>query len=192
MDSDEELFRQWQRGDASALETIVQRYHRPLLAHLYRLTGNVQCAEDLVQEAFVRLVREAQSYHYPRPFMPWFYTIARRLALTERTSAYHRHTELKAELPEPAQHEPDPAEWVERWEQQRGLHLALARLSFEQREVLSLRYGQELSVKETAELLGIPPGTVKSRTFTALRLLREMLELETLSSAEKRGDQHNG
>ena len=51
MITDEDLFRAWQHGDAGALETLVQRYHAPLLAHLYRVLADTHLAEDLVQEA---------------------------------------------------------------------------------------------------------------------------------------------
>jgi len=151
--ADKGLCREWQEGSAGALEALVGRYHAPLLSHLFRLTGGVHLAQDLAQETFMRLVRGAASYRYPRPFRPWLYAIARHLTGDE----------------------PDPATWWERWERRAGLHAALATLSFEQRETLSLRFDQELSVQETAAVLGVPPGTVKSRTFTALRLLRDPL-----------------
>lgn len=175
MTADEELFREWQEGSAGALEALVRRHHAPLLAHLTRLTGSPELAEDLAQETLLRLVRDSHSYRYPRPFLPWLYAIARHLALNHYHSAYHRRVVLGAELPESASPEPDPAEWLERWERREGLRAALAELSFEQREVLSLRFGQELSTEETAAVLSIPAGTVKSRTFTALRRLRECL-----------------
>ncbi len=192
MTADEELFREWQKGSAAALEVLVQRYHAVLVAHLYRLVGDVNLAEDLVQETFVRLVRDAQAYRYPRPFLPWLYTIARHLALNAQTSAYHRFVDLRAEVPETFANEPDPADWLDRWEQYQGLQKALAQLSFEQREVLSLRFGQELGVKEAAEALGVPVGTVKSRTCTALRLLRLFLEQASSHDAEEQGDHCRG
>lgn len=188
MVADEELFREWQQGSAGALEALVGRHHAPLLAHLARLTGDAQVAEDLVQETFVRLVREAHSYRYPRPFVPWLYTIARNLARNHWQSAYQRHVRTGAEQPEAVGHDPDPAEWIERLERRHGLQAALAGLSFEQREVLSLRYGQEMSVEDAAATLGVPPGTVKSRAFNALRKLRERLE----QSVSEQGDLTHG
>jgi RNA polymerase sigma-70 factor (ECF subfamily) len=101
-------------------------------------------------------------------------------------SAYHRREELRAELPETSTNEPGPVEWLEHWEQRHGLQQAVAKLSFEQREVLNLRFGQELSVNETAAILGVPPGTVKSRTFTALRLLRSILEQTSFQEYESK------
>lgn len=188
MISDEELFYQWQQGNAGALEMLVQRYHRVLLAYLYRLVGQVQLAEDLMQETFVSLVREAQSYRYPRPFAPWLYTIAHNLARNDRTSAYRRHVELGQSLPETPTSDLDPAALVERWTQHDDLQRALVFLNFEQREVLSLRFGQEMSVKEVADLLGIPMGTVKSRTFQALRILRQYLEPDSRRERATRGE----
>ncbi|HEY7339730.1 MAG TPA: sigma-70 family RNA polymerase sigma factor [Ktedonobacterales bacterium] len=192
MAADEELFREWQQGSAGALEALVQRHHAPLLAHLTRLTGNPLLAEDLTQETFLRLVRDGASYRYPRPFLPWFYTIARHLARNALQSAYARHVEHRQTLPDSASDEPDPADWLERWERREGLRMALATLTFEQREALSLRFGQELTVQETAAVLGVPEGTVKSRTFTALRRLRDALKQREVSDDldQRREDNH--
>lgn len=185
MTTNEELFREWQSGKAGALATLVQRHHAPLVAYLYRLLGDAQQAQDLAQETFFRLVRNARSYRYPSPFLPWFYSIARNLALNYRDSAYHRYVDLQADLPETLI-DADPQARVERQELQADLLNALAHLSLEQREVLSLRFGQEFSVKETAEILDVPIGTVKSRTFSALRLLRTYLEPDSLPQTERR------
>src|ERR1019366_8168155 len=126
--TDEDLVRAWQRGDVEALESIVQRYHAPLIAHLYRVLSDIHLAEDLAQETFIRLIRDAQSYRNPRPFRPWLYAIAHHLACNHHVSAYVRHVDLRSELPETCAQEPDPAEWFERWEQHHGLHKAMARL----------------------------------------------------------------
>jgi DNA-directed RNA polymerase specialized sigma24 family protein len=74
--TDEELFLKWQQGSAEALEALVRDYHAPLLAHLFRLVGNVHSAEDLVQDTFIHLLRDKHLYQYPRPFKPWIFTIA--------------------------------------------------------------------------------------------------------------------
>ena len=134
------------------------------------------------------LVREAQSYRYPRPFAPWLYTIAHNLARNDRASAYHRHVELGQSLPEVPTSDLDPAVLVEGWIQHDDLQKALAFLNFEQREVLSLRFGQEMSVKEVVDLLGIPTGTVKSRTFQALRILRRYLDAASHQNGAKKGE----
>jgi len=191
MTSDEELFRQWQQGNRQALETLVERYQYRLLSHLYSLVGNVKTAEDLVQETFIRLIRDAQSYHYPRPFFPWIYTIARNLAFNHQASAYHRHVELGVSLPESLAGEPELETRVEDSDQRQYLQAALAQLSFEQREVISLRFHQEMDIKHVATLLGIPEGTVKSRTFQALLRLRQYLEDNSLQERFEREDEND-
>jgi RNA polymerase sigma-70 factor, ECF subfamily len=185
MASDEELFHEWQQGGKGALEALVYRHHAPLVAHLARMTSDHAVAEDLAQETFLRLIRDARLYHYPRPFLPWLYTIARNQAINHAKSAYERRVQRAPEAPEPpeaASVAPDPAEWLVRQERRDGLRQALATLTFEQREALSLRFGQELSVQETAAVLGLPVGTVKSRTFNALRRLRSALEEQEKSA----------
>jgi RNA polymerase sigma-70 factor (ECF subfamily) len=193
MTTDEDLFREWQCGSAGALEALVRRHHAPLLAHLARLGGDVDLAEDLVQETFVRLVCDARTYRYPRPFRPWLYTIARNLARTHWQSAYRRH-EPGTLLPasEKPSDEPDPQAWLERWEQREGLLAALADLSFEQRETLNLRFGQGLSVDETAAVMGVSTGTIKSRSFTALHRLRDRLQAAEDTENGVRGGSRHG
>lgn len=186
--TDEELFREWQAGSAGALEALVRRHHAPLLAHLYRLTGDRSLAEDLVQETFLRLVREAHAYRYPRPFVPWLCTIARNLARNHWESAAYRRTVAWNEGASARTDAADPTEWLERLEGRDGIGRALAALTFEHREVLSLRYGQELPVEQVAAVLGLPVGTVKSRTFTALRRLRALLQPDSATEGDARAD----
>jgi RNA polymerase sigma-70 factor (ECF subfamily) len=192
MDSDEELFHEWQQGGKGALEALVYRHHAPLVAHLARLTGDHALAQDLAQETFLRLIRDSHLYQYPRPFLPWLYTIARNQAINHSKSAYERRVQRAPEAPEGADAAPDPVEWLERQERRDGLRQALAKLTFEQREALSLRFGQELSVQETAVALGLPVGTVKSRTFNALRRLRLALEEQEKSAQGAESDARYG
>lgn len=194
MTPDEDLFREWQRGSTAALESLVRRHHAPLLAHLARLTGNPTLAEDLAQETMLRLVRDAHLYRYPRPFLSWLYAIARNLARNHWHCAYERRVTLVADaLPTGVGGEaPEPADWIEHWERREGLRQALAELTFEQREVLSLRFGQELSVQETAAVLGLPEGTVKSRTHNALRRLRAALEAHEDARQDEKGGMAGG
>ena len=178
MIADEQLFREWQQGSDGSLEALIRRHHAPLLGHLMRLVGDAHAAEDLTQETLIKLVRQRDAYQYPRPFLPWLYTIARNLARNHCRRPYRQREVQRIILPDPVDTGPSPLEWLERWERREGLLHAVGALGFEQREVLSLRFGQDMSVEETAALVGVPPGTVKSRTHTALRRLREELDLQ--------------
>jgi RNA polymerase sigma-70 factor, ECF subfamily len=174
---DETLARSLQRGDSRALAALVERHHSFLLGYLYRMTsGDHPLAEDLVQETFLRVLRNIRQYHYPERFKPWLYAIATNLARDHYKRADTRHTDSintdTLHLPDSDQPEPtflahDDAKQV---------IAALAALPDLQRETVILRYYQDLSLAEIAESLNIPVGTVKSRLSTGLQKLREHFE----------------
>lgn len=181
MFTDENLAQQIQKGEKQALALLVERHHSLLLGYLYRMTGGDRAlAEDLVQEAFLRLLRGIKRYIYPRPFKPWLYTIATNLARDHYKAADARRTInltmdgegrnlANEEVPEVSVLEADEIDQVIG---------ALASLPDHQREVVVLRYYQELSLNEISEVLDIPVGTVKSRLSIGLKNLRERLTEE--------------
>ena len=153
MSTDEDLFQQWQRGNADALAILVKAHHAPLVAHLYRLLGDASLAKDLAQETFYRLVRSARSYNPAHPFLPWFYRIARNLASHYRESAYHRLVDLRDDLDEQVTTEADPQTWIERQEEEdAALLAALKHLSLEQRRGPEPAFWRGTGVKGTAPL----------------------------------------
>ena len=174
------------RGDADSLTLIVERHHGPLLGFLYRMTGGDRhMAEDLVQEAFLRVLKAIRGYEYPRPFKPWLYTIATNLARDHYKSADARHTDSDSGSDEPEQIErphlfadpvATPEDDVLADEEARQVVTALSILPSGQREAVVLRYYQDLSLADIAGALDIPVGTVKSRLSLGLRRLREILE----------------
>jgi len=171
--TDEELARGIQRGDAEALSTLVERHQHALIGFLFRMGSDRRLAEDLVQEAFLRVLRSIHAYQYPRPFKPWLYAIASNLARDYFKSADTRYTEVMPEdveipyYPEDAVMEADEVEHVT---------VALSRLPTHQREAVVLRYYNDLSLNEIAQALQIPVGTVKSRLSLGLNRLKVMLE----------------
>jgi RNA polymerase sigma-70 factor (ECF subfamily) len=120
--------------------------------------------------------------------------VLRHLARNHWQSAYHHHVTVDAATASanPPDRDLDPAAWLERLERRDRLQDAMRHLSFEQREVLSLRFGQELSVDETAAVVGVPAGTVKSRVFTALRRLRDQLDQLGARADDTLGDHQHG
>ncbi|MEW1549931.1 sigma-70 family RNA polymerase sigma factor [Streptomyces tsukubensis] len=153
---------------------VLQREHGPaLLSFLQGLTyGDQQRAEDLVQETLVRAWQHPEAFERPYESMrPWLFTVGRRLAIDARRSRLARPAEIGdgvlATVPDPA----DPADPTEIATAQLDVRAAVGSLSADHRAVLDRLYFQGLSVRETAESLGIPPGTVKSRTHYALRAL---------------------
>jgi RNA polymerase sigma-70 factor (ECF subfamily) len=170
------LARSIQRGEAEALNTLVERHHSPLLGFLYRLTGGDRAlAEDLAQEAFLRVLRSIEQYAHPRPFKPWLYAIATNTARDYFKRADTRYTDSMAEdFDSPADDPPDAHLLAA--EDARQVAAAMAALPDHQRETVVLRYYQDLSLNEIAEALDVPVGTVKSRLSLGLKRMREMLE----------------
>ena len=132
-------------------------------------------AEDAVQETFASVWRAARSYKPERgPGGPWLYAVARN-AITDRSRA---RTEPAVEAPDQESHEAGPADRAEAsWTTWR-VHRALEELSVNERSVIELAYWGGLSQSEVAEYLGIPLGTVKTRTRAALARLADVLEGE--------------
>ncbi|BCJ65169.1 sigma-70 family RNA polymerase sigma factor [Polymorphospora rubra] len=161
--------------DAQLLRALHDEHADALLAHALRLTGgDRQRAEDLVQETLLRAWRHPEALDPSRgPVRGWLFTTARNLAI----DAWRRRTArggevVTDEVPEPPPTVDEADRAVEAW----TVAEALARLSPAHRDVLVECFYQGRSVNEAAARLGIPPGTVKSRTHYALRSLRLVLE----------------
>ncbi|HZQ97680.1 MAG TPA: sigma-70 family RNA polymerase sigma factor [Chloroflexota bacterium] len=178
--SDEELATRAARGDASAFETLVLRYQRPLINFAYRMLGDADDAADVAQQTLV------QAYvHLPRarldlPFRPWLYRIARNRCIDRlrerRAIALPDDAEddasAVAEIPDP---DPLPDELLEREDLQRLLAAAIGELPERYRAVVTMRYVTDLTFAEIGQSLGIPENTVKTFFQRAKAKLRHRL-----------------
>lgn len=164
--------------NATAEETLIRALYDehagPLLGFATRLTGgDVGLAEDVVQETLLRAWRNLAALDPARgPLRPWLFTVARRVVIDQvrARSARPREVGDVALDTVPAPDEIDRA--VQAW----AIADALASLSQEHRQVLLETYYRGASVAEAAARLGVPPGTVKSRAYYALRELRLRLQ----------------
>ncbi|HEX2908194.1 MAG TPA: RNA polymerase sigma factor [Phototrophicaceae bacterium] len=172
---DEDLARGIQYGDRNCLAALVERHHSLLLGFLYRMTGGDRAlAEDLVQETFVRVIHHISQYEYPRPFKAWLYRIATNLARDYYKQAEMRHTiSMSEDVDAAVSDAPEDAVLLDI--EGEVVASAMLRLPVPQRETLVLRYYQELSLAEIAEVQGVPVGTVKSRLSVGLGRLRELV-----------------
>jgi RNA polymerase sigma factor (sigma-70 family) len=170
--SDGDLIQAAAGGDQSAFEDLYRRYARPVFGLALRRLGDRGRAEDAVQETFASIWRSAGSYKPERgPGAPWLYAVARN-AIVDRARS---RTAIPSELPEEADDAPGPLERTEQsWVAWR-VHRALEELPEREREVIALAYWSGLSQSEVAEFLGIPLGTVKTRTRAALSRLADVL-----------------
>ncbi|MEU5135998.1 sigma-70 family RNA polymerase sigma factor [Streptomyces californicus] len=153
----------------------LQREHGPALFHfLLGLTfGDRQRAEDLVQETLVRAWQHPEAFDAPYDSMrPWLFTVGRRLAIDARRSRQARPAEVSDTVLETT---PDARDTADSAVRALDVREAVRTLSPEHRAVLVQIYFRGLSVGETAEVLGIPAGTVKSRSYYALRVLARTL-----------------
>jgi RNA polymerase sigma factor (sigma-70 family) len=170
--TDGELIQRAAGGDRSAFEDLYRRYARPVFGLALRRLGDRGRAEDAVQETFASVWRSAATYRPERgPGAPWLYAVARN-AIVDRARA---RTETPADIPDEASADAGPADRAEQsWVAWR-VHRALEELPDREREVVALAYWSGLSQSEVAEFLGIPLGTVKTRTRAALTRLSEIL-----------------
>lgn len=157
--------------DESALRVLYAEHSGPVLAYLLRLTRDRARAEDLLQETMLRAWRRPSVFEPGRGSVrAWLCTVARNLVVDDARARAARpnETELTDYTEGPDEGDDPYEDTLRAWE----VADALAALSAEHRAVLIEVYYRRSTVAETAAALGIPPGTVKSRTFYALRALR--------------------
>ena len=190
--TDEELLAAYQRGDVGAFERLLSRHRAPLFTFLLRMLGDRERAEDLAQEAFLRVVKAAPAWQERAKFKAWLYSIARNLCFDQARRDKHRRAESLDGAEEEGERtlldtlaSPDASpDRAAQSNQVRPLLLrALAALPDEQREVFVLREQAGLGFKEIAEVVGVNENTVKSRMRYALEGLRKRLEAAGVTAA---------
>ena len=178
---DHDLIAACAEGDEQALGSLYDRFGKVAYRLALRVVRDSALAEDVVQEAFLMVWRQAESFD---PFRgkasTWIFTLVHRRAVDvvrrqARFKALPDQLEVMAPQSVVAESVDDD---VELREARRDVRAALATLSEVEREVLELAYWGGLTQSEIATSLGIPTGTVKSRTFNALSHLREALSQE--------------
>jgi RNA polymerase sigma-70 factor (ECF subfamily) len=160
-----------QAGDASAFEELVAAYAARLRYFLLKLLGKHDAAEDAMQDVWLDVHRALPRLRRPEAFCAWLYRIARDRAFRtlRRTRPEHPFVDA-ADVAVESDEEGFSAEDAER------IHTALDTLSAEHREVLLLRFIEDLSYEEIAQVTGCGLGTVKSRIHYAKHLLRQEIE----------------
>jgi len=173
------LINQARQGDEAAWSTLVAQHQEAVFRLAYLLLGNANDAQDVAQEAFIRAFRSLHRFDLTRPLRPWLLRIAtnlahnRRRAIGRYLAALQRLVWVASEplTTEPADENLQPGESQTLWQ-------AVQRLNRTDQEIIYLRYFLELSVAETAEIMRVAPGTVKSRLSRALNRLRQVVERE--------------
>ena len=169
------------RGDPEAFDALLARYQNRLYRYLVRLTANPTAADDLFQETWLKVITRIHRYDERRPFEPWLFSVARNLAIDHLRKAAPQSLDEpmasgEARVTRLGDDEPGSLERLLARERQGLLESRLAELPALYREALSLRFEEEMTFEEIAEVLRAPVSTVKSRVQRALSTLRKALE----------------
>ena len=175
--SDEELMSSIQKRDASALETLMQRYRRLLKSAILRTVNDEAAAEDVLQECFFELWRQADHYSSSkgRP-LAWLMTLAKRRAIDHlrRTMAYCRAKDrMEESIHQTETFTQDSANDCEQADMGRVLGEHLSLMPEAQKQVIELAFLQGMSQREVAQATHCPLGTVKTRMELGLKKLRQ-------------------
>ena len=160
-------------GDQGAMRQLVARFEPLVRAIAHRRDHHAGSGDDLVQETMLRLWRSAHRFDPNRGTEPAFVAAVARNAAIDM--ARHRATRPVTPTADIASLVPPGASPTEHVAEAMAVRVALRRLSSGQRELVRLAYFEHLTQQEIATRLGLPLGTVKSRTFEALRVLRRAL-----------------
>jgi RNA polymerase sigma-70 factor, ECF subfamily len=163
-----------QGGSREAFDRLARRWTPKLLRYATRVLGRPEVARDIVQETWIAVIRGLRLLNNPSHFSAWIYSIAHRKCIDgirfnqrqRRLIEGVEHESAVAAAGNPSRFEPGD---------QSDLAAAIARLSQEQREVLYLFYGEDLSIDDIASVLTVPAGTVKSRLHHARESLKNRL-----------------
>ena len=169
--SAEELARRSQQGCRESFAELVERYGMRLFKFLRYKTNNLQDAEDLVQEAFVRAYENIHRYKDSWKFSTWLFTIAARLAISHfrRSRSFQTVGQIESSAPEPGQ-------MVVEKETQQSLWALARGLSMNQYQALWLKYGQDMPIKEIAMVLRKSQVNVKVLLYRARINLAKRLQ----------------
>ena len=193
MPSDSDLIERIREHDPQAFEMLFERYEDAISRHVAQVVRSDSTAQDLVQEVFLRVWTHAAQWNGRGPFRAWLYRIATNLALN-RLRAARRRREQPLEVEDQRGEDEEQGlvpEWMidesalgpdsllDETEQRERILRLVGRLPEDKREVLHLVHEMEMSIRDAADELGIPEGTVKSRLYYARkRLARDWLDLK--------------
>jgi RNA polymerase sigma-70 factor, ECF subfamily len=163
-------------GDQAAFGELYLRYKSRMYYYFYRMLGNsAEQANDFLQELFMKLIEKPESYNPAYNFSTWLYSVANNMCKNEYRhrevrQEYHSVEALKPQIDFLNESSVDPDQAIEK------VFQTLEQLGEEHRSAFLLRYREGFSIKEVAEILDLPEGTVKSRLFYAKKILAEKLE----------------
>jgi RNA polymerase sigma-70 factor (ECF subfamily) len=178
--ADEELISLAGQGEAQAFAVLYDRHSRAAYSLAYRMMGETQAAEDLVQDGFLKVWRGAESYRVERGSVrTWILSIVHNRGIDQlRSTASRRRTQEKVEASAPVSQPSEAFAETLRNSQREQVREALGTLPQEQLKILELAYFSGYTHVEIAELLSLPLGTVKGRMRLGLKKIRDYFDSE--------------
>jgi RNA polymerase sigma-70 factor (ECF subfamily) len=167
---------------AAADDMVIRKYRQPLFQHAAYILKNYEEAIDVAQEVFIKALREKRFYDAEFKIKAWLYRVTRNLCFNMVRDRRRRSAILDS-MPKKRKDDAVQDVMVFRSEQQQAMFEALQRLTKNHREILQLRYYQDLSYAEISETLDIALGTVMSRLSRAKRRLAEAIEVSGVEIA---------
>lgn len=181
------------RQNPELLDQLIETYQHRLMRYLLFLTGKREVAEDLFQETWIRVLRRGSQYNGKARFDTWLFTIARNLVIDHsRKRKMASLDEMREggddERPfEIAEDSPSPLDQFQGRENAAEVATVILTLEASYREVLTLRFHEEMSLEEIATVTRAPLSTVKSRLYRGLAALKpELLSLRARANVEVR------
>jgi RNA polymerase sigma factor (sigma-70 family) len=171
-ESDEELMKAYSQGDSRAFEKLFVRHKAKVYGFLRKRSSSVQQADEVFQNAFVKLHQARENYKSGEPFLPWFFTILRNTLFDEFRKAqgdFRKEEGLKNLLSLDSQASGASADLE-------SLELALATLSEEQRNLLRRRYVEGVAFEELAREAGSSPAAMRQSLSRLTRKIRNLMK----------------
>jgi len=183
---DAEVMLRVKAGDETAFAYLVQKYRRPMVSFMYRMSHNAAAAEDLAQEVFLRVYRSRESYEASAKFTTWLYRIATNLAVNHARDTRHERPENTVSLDEPDEETgltvdvPDGSataeETIMKRERMAAIRQRVQALPERQRTAVIMHKYQQMDYRQIADVLKLSESATKSLLFRAYETLRGQLK----------------
>ena len=180
-DEAKSIARGLQKRDPDLLDRLIEQYQYRLFRYLLYITGDKARAEDFFQETWIRVLERGHQYDGKSKFEAWLFAIARHLVIdwqrTKKAQSLDALTDPEQDKPLQIanESEPSPLHQVLAQEKEENVQASLEKIPAIYREVLVLRFQEELQIEEMAGVLSVPISTVKSRLYRGLDALRSAL-----------------
>ncbi|WP_457572002.1 RNA polymerase sigma factor [Desulfovulcanus sp.] len=165
------------KGDTNAFGILVKRYQKPIFNLMYRISGSLDEAAELTQEAFIKAYEKLEHFQPGKKFFPWLYAVAMNHAkdLMRRSKRQQYSEESCDKTSEPGYFSEQQDNMIERLDFQQ-IEKALVEMPLKYREAIILRYHEEMSMRDIAQALQISLSAAKMRVSRGLEMLRRALQ----------------